>query len=137
MKVKLSYFPDVFDGVTMTALAQTIRAILKDIELAFGKIRIDDQINIGGGTPILKHMSTTATWNPVDLAAAAQTSTTVALVGAALGDEVTCSFNLDLQLLQLTGYVSATDVVTCVLRNGTAGNINLASGTLRVSVWKH
>jgi hypothetical protein len=114
-----------------------VSEIIQKIEQAFDRIRLDDQIIIGGGTPILKHLSETATWDPANLAAAAQTSTTVALTGAALGDEVTCSFSLDLQLLQLTGYVSATDVVTVVLRNGTAGAINLGSGTLRVSVWQH
>lgn len=134
MKIKLPYFPD-FPQVKK--LGGIVRQILKDIENAFAKIRIDDQIIIGGGTPILKHLSTTATWDPGNLAAAGQTSTTVTLTGAALGDEVTCSFSLSLQLLQLTGYVSAANTVTVVLQNGTAGAIDLASGTLRVSVWQH
>lgn len=130
MKIRLSYLSDVFD-------VSAVRAFLKDIELAFSKIRLDDQIIIGGGTPILKHLSATKTWDPGNLAAGAQTSTTVTLTGAALGDEVTCGFSLDLQLLQLTGYVSSANTVSVVLQNGTAGAIDLASGTLRVSVWQH
>lgn len=114
-----------------------VAEFLRTLEAALDRIRIDDQIIIGGGTPITKHLSTTATWNPANLSAGAQTSTTVTLTGAALGDEVTCSFSLDLQLMQLTGYVSAADTVTVVLQNGTGSGINLDEGTLRVSVWQH
>lgn len=134
MKIKLPYFPD-FPQVK--ELGGVVRSIIKDIEAAFARIRIDDQIIIGGGTPVLKHLSTTATWNPGNLIAGAQTSVATTLTGAALGDEVTCSFSLDLQLLQLTGHVSSANTVTVVLRNGTGGAIDLASGTLRVSVFQH
>lgn len=113
------------------------RELLHDLEQLFQKIRIDGAVIIGGGQPITKHLSTTATWDPVNLVAGAQATTVVTLTGAALGDEVTCSLNLDLQGMQLTGYVSVVDTVTVVLRNETAGAINLASGTLRVSVWQH
>lgn len=134
MKTK---FPYINDFPQVPGLGLTIREILRDIEGYLAKIRIDDQIIIGGGTPILKHLSTTATWNPGNLAAGAQTSTAVTLTGAALGDEVTCSFSLDLQLLQLTGYVSSANTVTSLLVNNSAGAIDLASGTIRVSIWQH
>lgn len=137
MKVKLPFFESTYDGMFVPQLSETIGRLISEIERAFSKIRIDDRIIIGGGTAILKHLSTTATWDPGNLIAAAQTSTTVTLTGAALGDEVTCSFSLDLQLLQLTGYVSSANTVTVILQNGTAGPIDLASGTLRVSVWQH
>ena len=135
MKIRLPSFGD--DVKPGHDLGRAIRDIIKEIESAFLKIRIDDQIIIGGGTPLLKHLSTTATWNPGNLADGTQTSTTVTLTGAALGDEVTCSFSLSLQLLQLTGYVSSANTVTVVLRNGSGGPIDLASGTLRVSAWQH
>ena len=110
---------------------------LRLLESLFSKIRIDDVIIIGGGTPILKHLSETKTWDPPNVGNGAQTTTTVTVTGAALGDEVVCSFNKDLQGMRLTGYVSATDTVTVVLRNDTGGAIDLASGTLRASVWQH
>ena len=135
MKIKLPNFSDTVE--LGHDLGRVMRGILKDIETAFLKIRIDDQIIIGGGTPILKHLSTTATWNPGSLAAGAQTSVATTLTGAALGDEVTCSFSLDLQLLQLTSHVSSANTVTTLLVNNTAGAIDLSSGTLRVSVWQH
>lgn len=130
-------FPRIDDGDCSPSLASKLRQTLEDLTLLFQKLRIDDAIIIGGGQLIKKHLSTTATWNPASVGSGAQTSTTVSLSGAALGDEVTCSFSLDLQLMQLTGYVSASDTVTVVLRNGTGSGIDLASGTLRVSVWQH
>jgi hypothetical protein len=78
----------------------------------------------------------TATWDPPSLATTAQATTTVAVPGAALGDYVTTSFTRDLQGLQLTGYVSAPDTVTAVLRNDTAGAVDLGSGTVRARVVK-
>ena len=130
MKINLSTPPDEYEPGFFNRL-------LRDIERALQRIRLDDQIIIGGGTPIKKYLSTTATWDPANLAAGAQTSTTVTLTGAALGDIAAASFSLDLQLMQLTAYVSAANTVTVVLQNGTAGAIDLASGTLRVSAWQH
>ena len=67
----------------------------------------------------------------------AQTTTTVTVTGAALGDFVEAvSVGVDLAGTVLTGYVSAADTVTVVLRNGTGGAVNLASTTLRVRVRK-
>lgn len=84
----------------------------------------------------LAFLSSTATYNPPSLVAGAQTTTTIAVTGAALGDHTLPSFSLDLQGMQLTAYVSAVDTVTCVLRNGTAGTLDLASGTLAAIVFK-
>ncbi len=130
-------FPRIEDEDEGPTLAGKLRDMFHDIELLFQRIRVDGPIIIGGGRPIVKHYSATKAWDPSNVLAGAQTSTTVTVTGAALGDEVTCSFSLDLQLMQLTGYVSATDTVTCVLRNGTGAPIDLASGTLRASVWRH
>lgn len=139
MKVRLSLLGDVFDGVKMPQLVAALSALFKDIELAFNKIRIDDQIIIGGGTPILKHLSTTTTWNPPDLADGAQQTMTpdITLTGAALGDEVMVSFSLALQGTKMWGEVQSANTIRVYHRNGTGGPINLGSGTLRVSVWQH
>lgn len=134
MKTAFTHVGDTDDATT---IAGKVRDICRQLSEYFQKIRIDDAIIIGGGQQIKKHLSATTTWDPANVAAGAQVSTTVTVTGAALGDEVTCSFNLDLQLMQLTGYVSAANTVTVILRNGTAGGINLASGTLRASAWEH
>jgi hypothetical protein len=49
---------------------------------------------------------------------------------------VAVGFSLDLQGMTLTGYVSVAGTVTCVLRNGTGGAMDLGSGTLRADVWR-
>lgn len=77
-----------------------------------------------------------ATYNPPNLNNGTQTTTTVTVTGAALGDFVLPSFSLDLQGIELTAYVSAADTVTCLLRNDTGGAIDLGSGTLRCRVIK-
>lgn len=76
-------------------------------------------------------------YDPPSIAAGAQLTTTVTCTGAALGDFVSgVSFSLDLQGMSLTGYVSAADTVTALFKNGTAGAIDLAVGTLGVRVTK-
>lgn len=77
---------------------------------------------------------TAATWDPASVAAGAQVTTTMTVRGASPGDVVGVGFSTDLQAMQLTGYVSTTDTVTVVLRNGTAAPIDLGSGTLSVEV---
>jgi hypothetical protein len=127
----------IADNLDARGLVARLRDLVRDVERAFKGIRPDDSIIIGGGTKIAKHLSTTAVWDPGNVAAGAQTTTTVTLTGAQLGDEITCSFNLDIQQMQLTGAVQSADTIEVVLRNGTAGAIDLAEGTLRVSAWRH
>jgi hypothetical protein len=58
----------------------------------------------------------------------------IALPGAALGDLLVVSFNISLQGLMLTAYVSNVDLVTLVLFNPTATAIDLSLGTFRVAL---
>lgn len=115
-----------------------MRAIVRRIEQFIARIRIDGPLIIGGGAVIDKFLSASATWDPANVLNGAQTTTTVTVTGARLADAsmVTVGFSKDLQGMRLTGYVSADDTVTVVLRNDTGGAINLASGTLRVGVFK-
>lgn len=76
-----------------------------------------------------------ATWNPASLTTGSQATTTVTVTGAALGDKALASFSLDLAGCVMTAYVSAADTVTVVLLNQTGGTVDLASGTLSVSVF--
>lgn len=102
-------------------------------DLAAAKVKLS--ISGGAGTILNAEVANgSTTWDPGDLANGAQETKTVTVTGAALGNFALVCFSLDLQGMQLTGYVSAADTVTAVLRNGTGGNINLASGTLRARV---
>jgi hypothetical protein len=74
------------------------------------------------------------TYDPPSLAAGADVTTIVTVSDAALRDFARASFSLDLQGITLTAWVSAADTVSVRFQNGTAGAIDLASGTLRVRV---
>lgn len=76
------------------------------------------------------------TFNPPSIDAAGQASTTVAVPGAVLGDIAMASFSLDLQGIELSAYVSSADTVTCLFKNGSASQVDLGSGVLRVRVLK-
>lgn len=134
MNVEFPRFGDQYDGRTM-------RDFINDLQLAFRKVRgAAAELIIGGGTNITKHLSAKVAWDPANVVNGAQTTTTVTVTGAALNDDVdtvVVGFNKDLQGMRLTGYVSAANTVTVVLRNDTGGAINLASGYVRADVWKH
>jgi hypothetical protein len=76
----------------------------------------------------------TVTWNPASIAAGASTSTTVTVAGVTLTNSLTVAVAApySLQGLTATAYVSATDTVTIVLANLTAGAVDLGSGSWRV-----
>jgi len=78
-----------------------------------------------------------ATYNPPSIADGDTETTTVTVLGAALGDFVIgTSFSLTLAGLTTDAYVSATDTVTVVFTNNTGSPVDLGSGTLRVLVEK-
>jgi len=96
-------------------------------------------VTIGGGTGvILQHLSATATWDPPSLNNGAVTSTTITVTGAGLGDIVNASHNqIGANNVIVSAHVQAADTVRVVLRNDSGGTLNIASGTLRVNVWKY
>ncbi len=76
-----------------------------------------------------------ATYNLASLVdAAGATEATITVTGAALGDYVLVSLPIDLQGITVTGYVSATSVVSVRFQNETGATIDLASTTVRVRV---
>lgn len=79
----------------------------------------------------------TATYDPGSIASGAvDTIQTMTVTGAVLGDVVEASFSLDLQGMELAGWVSASNTVSYQFRNQTAASIDLASGTVKVRVSK-
>lgn len=89
------------------------------------------------GTPVGKHLRGTATWDPSSLTTGTQTSTTLTVSGAAVGDIAMCGHTqVTADLLQLSCYVSAANTVRAVLRNASAGTIDVTSGTLAAEVWQ-
>lgn len=93
-----------------------------------------------GGTLNTRYIYNTlrgsTTYDPPSIASLGTTTTTVTVTGVSLGDKVKVAFSLDTQGIMFNGYVSSSNTVTVVLFNPTAGAINLASGTLSVTVEK-
>ena len=89
---------------------------------------------IGIHTVTRGQKAVTATWNPGSIASGAEETVDITVSGATLGDYVLVSFTLDILDLTLTAQVTATSTVTAQLSNLTGGAINLASGTVSVSV---
>jgi hypothetical protein len=77
-----------------------------------------------------------ATYDPANLADGAGATTTVACIGAALGDFARATFSLDIQGMTLSAWVSAADTVSVRFQNESGGALDLGSGTLRVRVEK-
>lgn len=90
------------------------------------------------GSPIVKHLLGSKTYDPPSTATNAQWNTTVTVTGAALGDAALCGFSTAMPISWLfRGHVTAADTVTCSADNFTGGTVDLASGTLIAEVWKH
>jgi len=87
--------------------------------------------------PIGLKLNGSATYNAPSVAAGGQTSTTVTVTGAVVGDLVTAvSFGVSTAGLIPTAQVTAANTVTIWLDNNTAGAIDLASTTVKVRVEK-
>lgn len=79
-------------------------------------------------------LNTSVTYDPPSLATATQQSTTVTLVGAKLGDNVSVSFSRVLSGTRMWAEVTAADTITVYHRNDTGVAVDLASGTLKVKI---
>lgn len=76
-------------------------------------------------------------WNPGNLVdGAGETSSSITIKGASLGDFVQVSAPYDLQGILAHAYVDATNSVKIRIQNETGGAIDLASGTWKVIVYK-
>lgn len=78
----------------------------------------------------------TFTLDPPSIAAGAGRNDLFTLSGTTVSDWVVCSFSNDLQGITLTAYVAGANNITTRLQNGTAGALDLASGTLTCTVYK-
>lgn len=103
------------------------------------RLHADGTVVIGrGGGAITKILKGTAAWDPANIADGAVTnSPNVAVVGAAIGDQVICGFDQAVPALAfMVGSVTAADTVVVTLYNHTGGALNLAAGNVKVTVIK-
>lgn len=80
-------------------------------------------------------LSSSVVYDPPNIVAGAQTTTTVTVAGAVVGGFAQVTFGLDLMGITLSGSVTAADTVTAVFFNGTVGAIDLGSGLLSARVF--
>ena len=82
-------------------------------------------------------LSGSVTWDPPSVGSGSQTSTTVTVTGAAVGDPVSVGFSTAVPAgALLVGSVTATNTVTVTLLNSVGSPVDLASGTLTAVVFK-
>lgn len=78
-----------------------------------------------------------ATFDPGSVANGAQTTTTVAVPGAVFGDFVLPpALSISAGDMEVSGFISAADVVTVIYQNTSGGAIDLASHTVFVRLMK-
>ena len=97
-------------------------------------------IIIGGGTPIIQHVSVTAPLSITGLGPASCTVLTVTARGAADSDSIALGIPNAFASagdLVLFGWVSAPDTVSVRMCNLGSADLAGLSGTARVDVWKH
>jgi len=83
------------------------------------------------------HLDATATFNPGAISTGAGvTSSGITVTGAAFGDFAIASAPYDLQGVDATAYVSASNTVKIRANNLTGGTVTLSSGSWRVRVIK-
>lgn len=95
---------------------------------------------IPGTSPIVfgnsGYLSATATWNPPSIANGASAATTISVPGAAVGDMVMASFSVPLGGLLMGAQISAANTAEVRLVNASGGAVDLASGTVSLTVSK-
>jgi hypothetical protein len=95
-----------------------------------------DQVTNAGIAIEAPPLRATLVYDPASLADGAGVSQNVTVPGAALGDEATAAFSVSTQGILLDAQVTATNTVTVRFQNETTGVIDLAAGTIYVTVRK-
>jgi hypothetical protein len=99
-----------------------------------GTLTINALSDVGGITAILTN---TAAWNPGNLANLSFDAVNVTCTGAAVGDPALAGFSSLVTGWLIYATVIATDSVRVTIENRTGGSVDLASGTVRVTVFKY
>jgi len=89
------------------------------------------------GAQIAPVLRASATWNPANIVDTAVTSTTITVTGAEVGDVALASHDqIGANDVLVSAHVQAADTVRVVIHNKTGGDLNIASGTLYVTLFK-
>lgn len=107
-----------------TAQTYTTRMSISASGLAIG----------ASGSAIAASLNTTTTWDPGNLAdGASETKATITLTGAVVGDVIHAALTtITASTWTVQATVTAADTVAVTITNHTGGDVDLASGTLRI-----
>ncbi len=95
-------------------------------------------MKVGDGGKVNKVLTGSTTWDPASIADGDDLSTTLTVTGAAVGDPCFAGLTtLTTQDVQITAHVSAANTVKVVLLNRNGAAVDLASGTLKVTVFQN
>lgn len=139
------YVDQVVQGLDVRNAANVtiLRASSADNIAEFGPstvphIEYDGAQVLIAGTPIAPILRASATWNPANISDGAVASTTITVTGAAAGDVVLASHDqIGASDVLVSAHAQAADTVRVVIVNKTGGDLNIASGTLYVTVFKN
>lgn len=117
--VASAYFDGLYKIIVKTSDDTTTLFTWNNVNLCEAQHRLEGQL----------------TWDPGSLSDGdGETSSGIAVTGAAFGDFVLVAAPYDLQGLTCTGYVSAANTVKIRLQNESGGSVDLASGNWKVRV---
>jgi hypothetical protein len=127
--VNTSFSNDLL-GISLTSSVKSANTV----EVRFENLTGDDHAPGSGTISCVVQKRVTATVDPGSLADGGSfLSTAISVSGATLGEPVDAAFNVDLQGIILTGYVSSAGNVKVIFQNETgAGPIALGSHTVTV-----
>jgi len=124
-------YPFLISNITNSSNPVLVYGTAPDSSLIIGTTGVA----IGNGTQIVKSLSTTTTWDPASLAVgASEKKSTITLTGLAVGDVVTAALStITSSDWAVQAVCTAANTAEVKITNNTAGVVDLASGTLRVS----
>ena len=101
------------------------------------RIEYDGTQVLIAGSPIAPVLRASASWNPANMVDTAIVSTTVTIAGAEPGDVAIASHDqIGANDVLVSAHVQASDTVRVVIHNKTGGDLNIATGTVYVTVFK-
>lgn len=127
---------DVAKGTTNDIQVYTEDGTAFNIDICYVSCFLGESGPVFLPSPKRPTLDAAVSWNPPSVASGAQVTQDVTVPGAAFGDFARASFSASTQGLALSASVTAPNTVQVVLRNNTAGAVDLGAATLRVRIDK-
>lgn len=132
---RLTLMWNAFNALTRTQATDvtTLQSSVTALQASVASMQ-SDVATLQTSVAALQGLSGSATYDPANLPDGTGVTTTVTVIGAALGNLAEVAFSLDLQGILLTAWVSSANTVSVRFQNESGGAVNLGSGTLTARV---